>query len=355
MAIENYKVVLLATFWLKNIHRWKDAGIIIEKLNQKFGCDTYILTAKKDDLYIGRSSKIIELKNVFWGFFKHISLVRPNLLILFHLTRWTLIYTIISKLINPFGKIYIKSDIWLSTTMSPFYGKERLSWQFLLLVRFLLLFAEISVENKDDYNSLRKVWCNILHVPNWIDISNLNGETKMEEKENIILTVWRLGSVQKNNKNFLEISKQVLKKDSSYKAILVGEIEDETNFRKELKHFLDENTEIKDRITLTWYLAQEEVFELYRKAKFLVMTSLREGFSSVFAEAAYFWTIIISTDVWGVRDITDNGKYWYIYNNKNQVLPFIENHNVDIYWLRRHIIINYDWDVIVEKLYQKLL
>lgn len=344
---------MVARFWLKNIYRWKDIGIIIERLNRDFDCDTYILAMKGEENYIGRSSKILELKNKSFDVAKYIWDIKPGLLILFHFTRWTLVYTILSKIINPVWKIYIKADTYLSTTNNHFYNKDTISRKFLALMKVLLFFAEVSLENKKDCQRLKDLWYKVHHIPNWIDMSD--AYENQIKKEDLIITVWRLGSVQKNNQDFLRIAKQVLESKKGYKAILVGSIEDETNFSEYLKNFLQKNEDIKDRIIITWLLPQKEVFELYKKARFLIMTSLWEWFSNVFAEAAYFGTIIISTDVWGAEDITNNWEFWYIYKDIDDVLPFIEHQNIDTQALKKYILKFYNRDVIIKKLYHEVL
>jgi glycosyltransferase involved in cell wall biosynthesis len=90
---------------------------------------------------------------------------------------------------------------------------------------------------------------------------------------------------------------------------LIGEITDETNFKEYLEDFFHQNPYLKSRIIFTGNISQIEVFEWYKRAKYLVMSSRREGFAHVFAEAAYFSTLIISRDVGGVRDITNDGEF----------------------------------------------
>ena len=51
------------------------------------------------------------------------------------------------------------------------------------------------------------------------------------------------------------------------------------------------------------------LFEYFRKAKIFVLTSRYEGFGNVLAHARWNSNYIISTDVGGACDMTDNWKY----------------------------------------------
>jgi hypothetical protein len=45
--------------------------------------------------------------------------------------------------------------------------------------------------------------------------------------------------------------KPILIENVNYKAVLCGEIQDETNFKLYLENYLQENSDIKDRIIFT--------------------------------------------------------------------------------------------------------
>lgn len=330
--MKNKKILLFTpTFKFKNLHRYKDVWIIIENFKRDFNYETYILTTVNEIEYKNYKSNVILIKNEFLGFLKNIFLIKPDLLIMFHPTLKTLFYSIIFKFLNFKWKVYIKSDTDLKNL--KYYKDSKLTYIYILFVKIFSIFAIISFENKKDFELLKnKYKLNIIHIPNWIDCIKNNFENNYK-KENIIITVWRLGTYQKNTQELLEILKVLLNNDNSLKAVLIWEIQDETNFKDFLNKFLLENQNIKDRIIFTWNITQDKVFEYYKKSKFFILTSRYEWFSCSLPEAAFFGNIIISRNVWWVWDITNNWKYWFIYNNISEIDKinnFIKNDYIKI-------------------------
>jgi glycosyltransferase involved in cell wall biosynthesis len=123
-----------------------------------------------------------------------------------------------------------------------------------------------------------------------------------------------------------------------------------------LENYLQENSDIKDRIIFTWNLNRDKLFEYYKKSKFFLLTSLYEWFACVLVEAAYFWNIIIARDVWGIKTITNNWKYGFIYEKTEDAIEFIKNNNTIQYnEYHKHIEDNFLWKDIIEKINNQII
>lgn len=135
------------------------------------------------------------------------------------------------------------------------------------------------------------------------------------DKENVIITCGRLGSYQKNTEMLLKALANVDLKD--WKVYLIGPMTgdfslatENRNFREYVKAFFEKYPHIKEKVIFTGAIFDTHVlFEYFRKAKIFVLTSRYEGFGNVLAHARWNSDYIISTDVGGACDMTDNWKY----------------------------------------------
>ena len=93
------------------------------------------------------------------------------------------------------------------------------------------------------------------------------------------------------------------------------------------------------------------------------MTSRYEGFPLVFPEAIYFGNYIITTDVSGANDITNNGQFGVIVRNLTsenyaQILNnLITSEKLDNSFckdIKTFAIENFTWQSIIKKLNRKL-
>lgn len=202
------------------------------------------------------------------------------------------------KQCNPNGKIYLKLDMnryWLSRITSYNYFAPLLSLCDLITIESAYLHKIIN----------QKVPYDIDYLPNgYYDIFTPEPLT-YEEKENIILTVGRLGTDQKQTgvmlKSFLDANLP------GWKLRLVGNIADE--FLPELEEF-KKHPKFASSVEFVGLIYDKRLLEEeYRKAKIFCMTSKMEGFANVFAEASKNGCYIISTDVDCAYDITDEQKY----------------------------------------------
>ncbi|MFR4520706.1 MAG: glycosyltransferase family 4 protein, partial [Fusobacterium sp.] len=124
-----------------------------------------------------------------------------------------------------------------------------------------------------------------------------------KEKENIILTVGRLGTKEKNTELLLESLKEIDLKD--WKVVLIGSETEELLKYKE-KYF-KENPDLKEKIIFTGEIKdRKELYEYYNKSKVFVLPSKWESFGIVMVEAMAFGNYVITSNTCAANDITNH-------------------------------------------------
>jgi GalNAc-alpha-(1->4)-GalNAc-alpha-(1->3)-diNAcBac-PP-undecaprenol alpha-1,4-N-acetyl-D-galactosaminyltransferase len=205
------------------------------------------------------------------------------------------------KSLNPKGKVYLKLDanVWWMNRIE--LDKEAL--------RVLKECNVISVECKRLYMYLNKKWpLKIEYIPNGFYNFYENSRVEYKEKENVILTVGRLGTRQKATEILLEAFKLAASHIPNWKLKLIGGVEKQ--FKLYIDNFISENPLLEKRIIFTGPITDRATLEKeYRKAKIFCLTSRIEGFPLVFPEAAINGCFIVSTNLDPAYDITDEERY----------------------------------------------
>ncbi|MDE5939960.1 MAG: glycosyltransferase family 4 protein [Lachnospiraceae bacterium] len=132
---------------------------------------------------------------------------------------------------------------------------------------------------------------------------------RYEEKENIILTVGRLGTAQKNTLLLLyayALSFAELKEP--WELVMIGSVTPE--FQADYDDFCKRFPPLAPHIRLTGNIADKQaLYQYYKRAKIFALTSRLEGGSpNVFSEAAIFGCTVITTGVDAADDMTDFGR-----------------------------------------------
>lgn len=166
---------------------------------------------------------------------------------------------------------------------------------------------KISIEIEDDYKRLCEpvfgisVKDKLTLMLNGFDediLGNLHMEEKtLSQKENIFLTVGRIGSYQKNSEMFLQALKMIDLK--GWKVVFIGPIEkNENDFRVYINSFFQDNPHLKNVVLFTGPIYDKKVlWEWYNRAKVFVFTSRFESFGIVLMEAFRFRDYMLSTKV----------------------------------------------------------
>lgn len=314
---------------LKKVHLTKDVGLVPYYLAKIYNLKAEIVFTNKEKEELPKNFRNIELTElpyinlnrilkkfdkfkIFenWNFLKYLYKNSKNIdiLLLFHFNKKKIPIVLLYKLLNKNGKIYMKMDIEINTIQSKnqknffkkYYGK--------ILAKNIDVF---SCETKECYNKIKNsgFWRNdisskLLYIPNGVDEEKIK-EFDYKKKENIIITVGRLGTYQKNTEMLLKSLENLDLRE--WKILLIGPYTQE--FEKKYLEFIKNDEIKKNKIILIGNIEErEKLYEIYAKSKCFVLTSRYESFGIVLVEASRFGNYIITTKVGGAEDIIKNKK-----------------------------------------------
>lgn len=358
----------------KNFHLVKDVGQIPYHMHKEHGYDSTIVTCKNDDTYSFLDNEVKGLKIKFIPkikFFKiNLGVIfyliknakKIDILQQFHIRNYTIIYAIVYKIFNKNGINYIKADANEKYLVDR--GRVIKKKYVNIISKYVdyLSFEtkEITKLFKEQNNTLVN---KVITIPNGVDekyVKLLNLKNSCLEKENTIIYVARVGSYQKNTELFLDIIEKVNLKD--WKVFIIGEIENE--FKSKIDFFFQNNKQLVEKVIFLGNISsREEIYKYYAKSKVFCLTSRYEGFPLVFPEAIYFGNYIITTDVSGANDITNNEQFGVIVRNPTsenyaQILNnLITSEKLDSSFckdIKTFAIENFTWQSIIKKLNRKL-
>ena len=323
----------------------KDNGMIPIYMSEKLGYESKILTVNlKNDLPDNeRGVEFIKVKRKFsflsnfaywtklvkrYNIFKYLIKNAKNIdvLMLFHVSRCSYWYAYFYKKLNPNGFVYVKADFnlavyqkeWNIVNSKPesfreFFRKRRESTEYNKRKKLIPMTDLISYESLEAYEFMKDSYAGIdtkgktIYLPNGFDdeiIDKIKVRT-LEEKENIILTVGRLGTEPKNTELLLKTLKEIDLKN--WKVYLVGSID--KKFINYKENFFRENPQLIDKIIFTGEIKdREELYSYYNRAKVFVLPSKWESFGIVMVEAMAFGNYIITSNTCAAKDITNNNE-----------------------------------------------
>lgn len=246
-------------------------------------------------LYLLRNAKNIDLLFLVW--------LNPRSLLL------SLIY----KTLNKKGFVFIKGDFnEADLSKIATIAKDTNGVKICIKEYLHSHINMLSCETKSSFLQIRngllgKTLNNkIVLLPNGFDETarieaNISIKS-FEEKENIILVVGRIGDDNKNHELLLEAIKNINLKD--WKIIFVGPIEN--NFQITIALFKENYPQHRDVIELVGPVYNSnDLWEYYNRSKVFLLTSNKEGFPNVFAEALRFGCYIVTTRVSSASEITN--------------------------------------------------
>jgi glycosyltransferase involved in cell wall biosynthesis len=281
---------------------------------------------------------------------------------MFHIKRKNFFYRFLYKLLNPDGKTYLKLDI----NILQINDMEKKSKHVLRQLEVnLSKFNIVSIETKKTYQKFKKLFKlkNLLLLPNGFDNldKNIPNVIPFEQKENIIITVGRIGTRQKNNQLLLTALEKIDLKD--WKVYFIGPIENE--FMPFIEKFFNNNTYLKNKVFFTGSIKnRKKLYNWYNKSKVFCLTSRWEAFSLVLCEALYFGNYIITTNTGAAEDITDNGKIGKIIDMHDanllasELQSIIDKKNrIDKYYkyIINHCRKYFLWENIIKNFYDNVL
>lgn len=300
-----------------NVELIKDVGMIPYVLHSKYGYDSTIASYNNGE-YPYLISEVAGLKQVFIPKITKNSIVDSFLFILFnfwkydivqcyHLNRFSLSILFLFKVLKKIT--FSKPFTFLKLDASD----DIKTWKIHSLYRFVLNRINlVSVETKGLHQYLNNNSSisdqKIEYIPNGFYNKVDRKAIDFNFKENLIITVGRIGTFQKNNETLLEAFKNFAFINSDWNLQIIGSIEED--FQDYIQRYFQDNPALVDRVFFTGAITSRDVLrEKYEKAKIFVLSSRYEGFPLVYLEAIQLGCTIISSAITPAYDITDNAKY----------------------------------------------
>lgn len=315
----------------QNVHLVKDVGQIPYLMHRLFGYDASVLVYPSNAEYphlndsvkglkISWVKKGIDLRWFNTGVVKY--LIRHagkiDVLNLYHETLASKLYAWLYKRVNPNGFVYVKLDgsaegLRQADRQRAQRGAIRSSLLRQVERRFARDVDCISIETREAYAIYGAQYPDLkdklVHIPNGIDDEFVGagaGPRSFDGKENLIITVGRLGSAEKNTQMLID-AVTMLAPLNGWKLCLIGERTAE--FDQWLAGRTAQFPHLAEAVVLVGQVSsRNELYAWYDRAKIFVLSSRHEGFPLVFPEALFFGNVIITTDVSGAADITDGGR-----------------------------------------------
>lgn len=289
---------------------------------------------------------IIHLKRIPLYYYISKNAKDIDILMLFHITKCSYWRAYFYKKFNPAGKIYIKADFNLDVykkelariEMSPknlkeYFRKKREIKEYSKRKKLVELATLISYETEIAYEEMKDSYAGIstkgktILLPNGYDdllVEKNYKLKKFEEKENVFLTVGRLGAEEKNTELLLNVFEKIDLKN--WKFYLVGGIE--KDFKNKVEEFFRKYPEKKENIIFTGEIKDKDrLYEYYNRAKVFILPSKWESFGIVMVEAQAFNNYILTSPTFAAKDITDNEKVGKIFKieNESELLESMQN------------------------------
>lgn len=243
---------------------------------------------------------------------------QTDLLMCFHRKPETFVNLLLYKCLNWKGKVYVKLDTEAGKEWSLAHKKGLKRWMHHLMnLLFLHCCNAISCETEQGFQYLteespytRLFSKKLVILPNAFDEETLQSlkltERCYREKENLMITVGRIGTAQKNTEMLLDAIKKVNLKE--WRLCLIGSIE--PNFQPVIEKLYDEHPQLNKRVTFVGPIYDKaELWEWYNRSRVFVLTSTWESYGIVLTEAQRFRNYLVSTDVGGASSLIRQGKY----------------------------------------------
>lgn len=260
-----------------------------------------------------------------------------DILNIYHLSWKSFLFGLIYKVTNKSGILYLKTDLDIKSFVSYqplnadrsilyllFYRIFKIFFH-IVVIKYLFRFADvISAETVNGCYALKERFTvastKIIYLPNGIDFSMEEISNKYLpqscSKENLIITVGRLGTEQKNTEMFLSALEKI--NLTGWKVVLIGSIEEK--FTTYINAYYKRNPHLQKIINFVGPISNRyELANWYSKAKVFCLSSRWESFGLVLIEALFWKNYLITTNISSANDITNDSKFGKIVNSNDSI------------------------------------
>ena len=239
---------------------------------------------------------------------------KMDVLILHGMYNETMLYLDEYRKLRPDGIVYCGLDMnsyWMSNIDWNSSAARKFAHQCDIIAtscRFL----------RDELNRNKSVHFPCRWIPNaFYSTIDAEATAKAENKKDIILTVGRIGTAQKNNQELLTAFALVSDVLPSWELRLVGPVE--PDFQPFINYYFAQRPDLVERVTFTGAITDKpELYSEYAASKVFALTSMFEGGTpNVYAEALVHGCKFITSNIDAAEDITNYGELGYIYPRGN--------------------------------------
>ena len=318
----------------ENVHLTTDIGQIPFFMHKNHGYDSTIVAYKNNESYPNLDAEVKGLKMDFLpkkgrfiflerAVLQYIKKNAKNIdvLDLYHFSKFTFVYGLLYKKLNPKGILLIKLDAYNETfaegnVIQHSTNKIKNAFFKYLERKFLKKVDILCIENSEGERLLKKMYpevaSKVIFLPVGVNDLFLTEAFKdkikdFDKKENIILSLGRIGEPIKNHEMILRALTKTDLKD--WRMVFVGPFNEK--FAAYFNELSKEYPILKEKVTFTGRINDRaELYEWDNRSKIFCMTSWHESFCHAIGEAFYFGNYIIGTEgIMSMKDITDSGNY----------------------------------------------
>ena len=293
--------------WL-NAQLTKNCGLLPWLFHKNYGFDAVMVTDKGGDFpalnnYV-KGLKVHVLKNAeFDTYFDYLDATADKIDVFVLHSPHVIYMPLVEryKELNPAGKVYLELDMngtWL----------DGLPLDMPHLKHLLDMCDVIGASCRPIQKAVAEKWhVNVEFLPNgFYNFGNVPMATDFSQKENIILTVGRLGTAQKATEVLVAAFSEITDLLPDWRLELIGSVE--PRFAAEYEEVMAEHPDIKSRIIFTGAINDKsELMRHYKRAKIFALTSTFEGAPNVLSEALIAGCYTITSAIDAAEDITANG------------------------------------------------
>lgn len=206
------------------------------------------------------------------------------------------------KQINPKGKIYVGLD-------ANSHWMDRIIWTNSDFMQFMDSCDVIATSCQAMQRHLNEKWpWSIECIPNgYYNFGSSFPAPEFAEKENVILTVSRLGTPQKATEILMQAFALIAKEIPGWNLKLVGNVDEK--FSGFIELYFNAFPQLKERVLFTGpIMERDKLAEQYRKAKIFALPSRIEGAPNVIAEALIAGCVAAVTKFDAYEQAIDEGR-----------------------------------------------
>ncbi len=296
----------------KNVELMKDKGLVGYMLGKEIGAqptmyycsktDNYTYLSELDGLELLYLDTQVDEADPYYAFLIQ-NYRQMDILILHGMYDETIAYLDAYRKLRPDGKVYCGLDMnkqWM----------EKIDWESQAVKNFAKqcdIIATSCTRLRDALNRNAKVPFTCRYLPNGFYNAGIDVVADEAIKQNTIITVGRIGTLQKNNMELMRGFAKIAHLLPEWKLKFIGPIEE--SFRATIDTYYASNPHLKEQVIFTGPITDKDtLYGEYAKAKIFALTSLAEGGTpNVYAEALHHGCMFITSSIDAADDITHFG------------------------------------------------